>query len=271
MNRVYEHCEVLHWISKRRRNTSLQTSRWESCCKEDDVILSSLRDFSQLLRELLIEQNSRERDFRQHIRSFNFAFTFTFVNYKANSRIANRLNSDRESVVFQIQKELYHLQKSLQSFSNNTFAFAQLFFYDSNETTAKRNAHHSHLNRQLLRLLTNMLHDCNSFISLYKIANEQLRSNAISQQNLRIILNSRMQLILKANANRRRNNLFTSNEVIAIIINNEYDLSCERDIIFIKRCNEAEQSFLRRINQNHVVYMSLHYVLLFFYDELDFH
>jgi hypothetical protein len=80
-----------------------------------------------------------------------------------------------------------------------------------------------------------------------------------------------MQLILKVNANRRRENLFTSNEIIAIIINNEYDLSCERDIIFTKRCIETEQSFLRRINQNHVAYMSLHYMLFFSYDELDFH
>ncbi len=231
----------------------------------------ALRDSSQLLRKLLTEQNSRERDFRQNIRSFNFALIFTFVNYKANSRIANRLNSDREFVVFQIQKELYHLQESLHSIANNTLVFAQFFFYDSNEAIATQNAQHSQLNEQFLRLLTNMLHDCNSFISLYKTTNEQLRSNTISQRDLRIILNSRMQLILKTNANRRHNNFFTNNEVIAIIINNEYDLFCERDIVFTKRRDETEQSYLRRINQNHVAYMSLHYVFLFSYDELDFH
>jgi hypothetical protein len=80
-----------------------------------------------------------------------------------------------------------------------------------------------------------------------------------------------MQLILKTDANCRRNNFFTSSEVIAIIINNEYDLSCERDIVFTKRRDETEQSYLQRINQNHVAYMSLHYVHLFSYDELDFH
>jgi hypothetical protein len=116
-----------------------------------------------------------------------------------------------------------------------------------------------------------MLHDCNSFIFLYKTTNEQLRSNAISQWDLRIILNSRMQLILKTNANRRRNNFSTNNEVIAIVINNEYDLFCERDIVFTKRRDEIEQSYLQRINQNHVAYIFLHYVLLFSYDELDFH
>jgi hypothetical protein len=39
----------------------------------------------------------------------------------------------------------------------------------------------------------------------------------------------------------------------------------------MKRRDETEQSYLRRINQNHVAYMFLHYVLLFSYDEFDFH
>ncbi len=90
----------------------------------------------------------------------------------------------------------------------------------------------------------NILHNCNFFISLYKTTNEQLRSNTISQRNIRIILNSRIQLILKINANCRRNNLFTNNEIIAIIINNEYDLFCERDIVFTKRRDEIKKSYL---------------------------
>jgi hypothetical protein len=49
-----------------------------------------------------------------------------------------------------------------------------------------------------------------------------------------------MQLILKTNANRRRNNFFTNNEIIAIVINNEYDLFCERDIVFTKRRDEIK-------------------------------
>ncbi len=124
MKRVCEHCNVLHWISKRKRLNSFINLKWKLCCKENNIVLFALRDFSQLLRKLLTEQNSRERDFRHHIRSFNFVFIFTFVNYKAKSRIANRLNSDRESVVFQIQRELYHFQESLHLIANNTFAFA---------------------------------------------------------------------------------------------------------------------------------------------------
>jgi hypothetical protein len=271
MNRVCEHCGALHWISERRYQTSLANPKWESCCKEGDVVLPALRDPPQLLRELLTEQNPRGRDFRQHIRSFNSALTFTSVNYKADPRIANRLNSGRGPVVFQIQGELYHLQGPLHPTANNTPAFAQLFFYDPDEATTTRNAQHPQLNGQLLRLLTDMLHDCNPFISLYKTANEQLRSNTVSQRDLRVLLNPRMQLILEAGADRRRNNLPTSTEVAAIIINNEYDLPCERDIVLTERRDGTEQSYLRRISQNHAAYMPLHYVLLFPYGELGFH
>jgi hypothetical protein len=140
MNRVCEHYNVLHWISKRKYNIFLRTLKWESCCKKDDVVLFALRNFSQLLRELLIEQNSRERDFRQNIQSFNFVFTFTFVNYRANSRIVNRLNNDREFVVFQIQIKLYHFQESLHSIANNTFVFVQFFF----TIRMKRSQHEMH-------------------------------------------------------------------------------------------------------------------------------
>jgi hypothetical protein len=62
----------------------------------------------------------------------------------------------------------------------------------------------------------------------------------ISQRDMRIILNSRMQLILKTNANRHRNNFFMNNEVIVIIINNKYDLFYKRDIIFMKRRDEIK-------------------------------
>jgi hypothetical protein len=120
MNRVCEHCDALHWIAKRKFSSSLISSRWEFCCKEDDVVLSALRESSRILRNLLTKRNSRERDFRQNICSYNFVLTFIFVNYRTNSRNANRLNSDRKSVVFQIQEELYHLQRFLYSSSNNT-------------------------------------------------------------------------------------------------------------------------------------------------------
>lgn len=220
-----------------------------------------------MLRDLFVEQTVRDREFRSHIRQYNFALTFTFVIYKPNARINNRVN--REPVSFQIHEELFHLQGPLQATIENLLCFAQLFFYDPAEATRKRNERYSNLNSYLLRLLTNMLHDCNPFISLYKTANEVLQSNAIST-DLRVILNPQMRLIIEEGSDKRRTNLSTSNEMIAII-SNEYDLPCDRDILLTKRRNGSESSFMRRINQNHAAYMPLHYVLLFSFGDFEFH
>jgi hypothetical protein len=157
----------------------------------------------------------------------------------------------------------------LQVTIKSSLCFAQLFFYDSIEAIKRRYEQYFNLNSHLLRLLTNMLHDCNLFISLYKIANKVLQSNTIFN-NLRVILNSQMRLIVEENFDKRCTNLSTSNEMTAIILN-EYDLFDDRDILLTKRCNEFESFFMRRINQNHAAYMSLYYVLLFSFDEFEFH
>jgi hypothetical protein len=134
----------------------------------------------------------------------------------------------------------------LQVIIENSFYFTQLFFYNSIETIKKRHEQHSNLNSHLLRFLTNMLDDCNSFISLYKIANEVLQSNMIFN-DLRVILNSQMRLIVKKDFNKRRTNLFTNDEIIAII-SNEYNLSDDRDILLTKCRNKFESFFMCRIS-----------------------
>lgn len=92
-----------------------------------------------------------------------------------------------------------------------------------------------------------MLHNVNFFIFLYKIINEILQFNEHMNNNFRIILNSQIQLIVKKNFNKRRYNFFINNEMIVIIFN-EYDIFCARNIVLTKCCNKIKQIFLRRIN-----------------------
>ena len=71
-----------------------------------------------------------------------------------------------------------------------------------------------------------------------------------------------MQLILEAGADRRRENLPTSDEV-AVIIPDEYGDASFRDIVLAERYAPNEQPRYCRINPTHAAYMPLHYVLLF--------
>ncbi len=71
-----------------------------------------------------------------------------------------------------------------------------------------------------------------------------------------------MQLVMKAGVDRRRKNLFTSNEAAATIID-EYDDLCELNIVFTEPVNRVNGMSMKQISQNHIAYMLLQYLLLF--------
>lgn len=61
----------------------------------------------------------------------------------------------------------------------------------------------------------------NSDIILYKTANKTLKNNALINSNLQIVLNLQIQLVIEVRIDYCYENLFISNKV-AIIIINEY-------------------------------------------------
>jgi len=71
-----------------------------------------------------------------------------------------------------------------------------------------------------------------------------------------------MRLVFEEGADRRRENLPTSDEVI-VIIPDEYSEPGFRDIVLVERGGSADQPRYNRINAAHAAYIPLHYVLLF--------
>ena len=122
----------------------------------------------------------------------------------------------------------------------------------------------------MLPNLTTILYICNFFIFLYKIAYEFLQINFIFNNDLRIVLNSQIKLIIKTKTNRRQINFFINDKMIVIIFN-EYEAINLRDIVLIERRNNSKIIKIYRIHQNYVIYMSLYYVFLFFFDEYKYY
>jgi hypothetical protein len=164
---------------------------------------------------------------------------------------------------FRIQGELFHYQGPLRPGSQETPQFAQLFFYDPDHATDIRARRYTDLNRGVLGELNLMLQSCNPFITLYKTADERLREERDSLRGLpmsaRMVISPQMRLVILSGADRRRENLPTSNEVAAIIPD-EYEAGLGRDIILADRDGGSR---LHRIPVTHAAYMPLHYVLLF--------
>ena len=80
------------------------------------------------------------------------------------------------------------------------------------------------LQEPILQHLTEELLAINPFITIYKTAKERLDSVEDQEAELRIILNQQLKLVMEIGADKRRENLPTSN-VVAIIIPDEYDIA----------------------------------------------
>ncbi len=110
-----EFCEAKHWAAEAAVN-----KEFELCCKKGDAILEYLRPPPAVLRALLEGDNPRARSFRQYIRAYNSALTFTSVSYTKDTRI----DLTRGVHCFQIHEELFYYQGPLIPGSQDILAFA---------------------------------------------------------------------------------------------------------------------------------------------------
>ena len=254
-----EFCQALHFVHEQTAADKL----FESCCKRGDAVLDRLREPPAYLRTLYEAQTTVARNFRQRIRTYNGSLAFTSVSYTKDTRLD--LSSGLHC--FQIHGELYHYQGPLVPGSQEIPSFAQLFFYDPDFSTDVRMTRYSDLDRGVVRRLTDMLMECNPFIALYRTAHERFADYAGQS---RLLLNPQMRLVVEQGADRRRENLPTSDEV-AVIIPDEFAGGSRRDIVLAVRDPARNGPHLTRVHVTHAAYMPLHYVLLFPYGDYGWH
>ena len=262
MTHECEYCGALHFIQE-AVNPSQQCLEFEDCCKRGDVHLDPQKGVTPYLRRLFETDSPDGHHFRKNIRSYNSALAFTSVSYTKDTRI----DFSTGVQVFSIHGELFHYQGPLLHGSQELPKFAQLFFYDPDYATNVRMQQHPDLDRSILKQLSLELDAYNPFIPIYKTARERLLAQ---ESQLRIILNPQMKLIVESGADRRRENLPTSEE-IAVIIPYEYMEPSRRDILLATRNPSYGRSSLEKVSVTNAAYMPLHYVLLFPKGDLGWH
>ncbi|ELR09216.1 hypothetical protein GMDG_03790 [Pseudogymnoascus destructans 20631-21] len=203
-----------------------------------DVDLPPLRRPPVYLRKLFTDQNPLGRAFRKEIREYNNTLAFT--------------------------------SGPLQPTTQETPAFAQLFFYDPSYATEARRLQHPQLDGIILMQLLQLLTDHNPFIAIYKTAQEQLTATTDSNSPFRVILNPQMRQIVESGADKHRENLPTSDE-IAAIIPDELGTSGPRDLVLAFHNPSPGRRYLSKVHVTHASYMPLHYVLLFVFGEYGWH
>ena len=261
MDHECEYCQALYFVDER---TSAQL--FEQCCKRGDAMLNLLRTPPDYLRSLYEAQTPEARDFRKNIRVYNNSLAFTSVSYTKD----NRLHGTHGIQCFSIHGSLFHYQGPLVPGSQELPVFAQLFFFDSEYATGLRKDRYPVLNTTVLRQLTEMLHACNPFIPIYRTARERLTDATDQASQFRLLLNPQIRLIIEQGADRRRENLPTTDNVAAVIPD-EYTDRSRRDILLAVRHPTRNGPHLTPVHVTHAAYMPLHYVLLFPHGDYGWH
>ena len=101
-------CGARHWLDERVSSSRTDSPKFEACCKQGDVVLPPFRQPPHFLRALLQDGTPSARQFRQSLRQYNAALSFTSLNCNVTDRgVRAGVNC------FQVHGELYHLQGPL--------------------------------------------------------------------------------------------------------------------------------------------------------------
>jgi hypothetical protein len=111
--------------------------------------------------------------------------------------------------------------------------YAQYFIYDPDKATRLHFIHNTNLFQSLLRELDVIIRQFNFYYRIFQIAREVL-SEISNSQLTRIVITSRLQLIMEKGADRYRENLPVTDEIALLILDKE-DKPGSREIIFTAR------------------------------------
>ena len=265
MNSICPSCKALHFSSERVKGSSLAAPRFQTCCKEGQVVLDPIPEPPEVLRRLWTSEEAHCKRFRKSIRKYNNAFAFTSFNFTPDRRLEEQgVRGGIRS--FAVHGEIYHQIGTVPT-DGTAPRYAQLYYLDPDEANNER-VRQGGLERWIVGELSSVIAENNPFHQFYHTALESLRASNTEQEgetaNLerRAILDADFRLVIREGADRRRENLPTVSE-FAIIMPDTTDKDAREIILFERRGDGSLSTRLQYIHRGHPAYLPLHYVLFY--------
>ena len=250
MDRACSHCGALHWVDKRLARSSKTSLKFTSCCNGREIHLLLLELPPEALLRLFCGQDLQSCEFRQNIWQYNAALAFTSLGVKIDNSVTGAAGG---LYIFCIKGELCHQIGAFEPHKNESPSYAQLYLYDPQAALDQRMDHNRNLRADTIELLQNPLHTYHHYVGLYHHAYEILAQ----YPNVDDIS---VHLWTTETQDHCHYNLPMANEMAVIILGDGSQVWDTRDII-IRQCDDS--LLLHQINDGHLSYASLHYVLLF--------
>ncbi|CAN7046350.1 unnamed protein product [Brassica oleracea var. botrytis] len=233
------------WYGERiNRKRYARKPKFSMCCGHGQVQLPLLKEFPDILKILLTEDDEMSRYFRENIRVINIVFSFTSLGGKVDRSVQKGIGPQ----MFQLQGENYHLMGSLKPPEGEPKKYKK-----PAEKTRKEE-----LMKKVIETLMAMLDECNPYIHQFRSARDRFDTNPDETFH--------MHIISSREKDGRTYDTPTASEV-ASLIPGDFNLEMDkRDIVL----QEKQTGWLRRISEIHSAYLALHYPLIFTYGEDGF-
>jgi hypothetical protein len=241
-------CKAWMWIQERVKRTPKKAPQFSVCCRRGQIILPDIKPLPRLLD--LVSGTAREnKNFRQNVRKINAALSFTSMGVKLNNELANARNG---VYTYQIHGVVVHRMGSLLPIDGQPEQFAQIYIRDP-QFQAERRAgiFENSITVTLLRELQELFEEMNVFCRTFKSIRQRDYGDNI--ESLRIHLKAKPRL----NGQRQRQYDLPTSDEIAVLIPGQETIAAPRDIII-----EGKSGNLMRIDQRHIMYDPLQYILL---------
>ena len=229
-------CGAMMWLDE-KINKSARFPEFSTCCAKGKVILPPLQKLPSPLDILLTGNDSRSRLFKQNIRMYNSALSFTSIGVNVDQEVTGTSGV----YTFRIHGEMYHRIGTLLPNSETPPQFAQIYIYDTDHELQNRSnaTPNFNLDSTILAELQQMLHDINPYVNIFRQAGNLLKQNPLLDLKL-IITNNRTK-------DSRRYNTPSASEVAAIMIGDGQETENQnRDIIL-----QPHEGGIQRISEIH--------------------
>nr|VDC87942.1 unnamed protein product [Brassica rapa] len=247
-------CGALVWQSESTgRDPRTKELRFTICCNQGQIKLPPMRQPPPVLEKLL-----QCKQFRETIRVYNALLAFTSI----GANIDYSVVFGRGPFTFRIQGQTYHRIGSLLPKPGLPPKYLQLYIFDTanevknrlealGQTTSEGKA-----TEATLKVLIEMVDTNNCLAKVFRRVRDRYEANSEEYFTISLISDK---------GKGKQYDLPQSYEVVGLIVGEMSDTICERDIVV-----KFQSTNLTEIRDDHPLYMSLQYPLLFPYGEYGF-
>ncbi|XP_074377243.1 uncharacterized protein LOC141718757 [Apium graveolens] len=213
-DKICSKCQAIMWNQeKNNKSAPRKPPTFSLYCKNGQITLDKEKQPPKPLATLL-SGASRFRDFKQNIRIYNCMFAMS----STGGKIDHSINRGGAPYCFKVKGVNYHSIGSFVPLDGAIPKFCQLYIYDTEDEVNNRinavKGGNDSVDEGIVQSLLEMLDKYNRLVKGFRMARERIEHNAVDEFIL--------VLIASPSASGRPNHIFPSNEVVGLIVTDDY-------------------------------------------------